>query len=264
MSFILFDTKLIYFKVSGQGPSIVLLHGFTESQKIWDHYVRALSKDFRVITIDLPGHGKSESIAAVHTMELQADLVYAILRKAGVKKCIMTGHSMGGYVTLAFARRYPGKLKGICIFHSHCFADSPEDVENRNRTIELVRKDKFRFLRNFITNLFPPEVKRKYAKEINQLVEEAENMPKESIIAALEGMKIRTDQSSFLADTKLPVLFILGLKDSKAVIPRLWEMISLPSHSESLILKDTGHMGYIESPDETLEAIRHFSMRHCS
>jgi pimeloyl-ACP methyl ester carboxylesterase len=77
-------------------------------------------------------------------------------------------------------------------------------------------------------------------------------------------MKIRTDQSSFLAETKLPVLFILGLKDSKTVIPRLWEMISLPSHSESLILRHTGHMGYIESPDETLEAIRHFSMRHCS
>jgi pimeloyl-ACP methyl ester carboxylesterase len=189
-------------------------------------------------------------------------VVHAVLKKAGVKKCIMTGHSMGGYVTLAYAGKYPGKLKGFCIFHSHCFADSAEDRENRDRVIEVVRHDKFRFIVNFIPNLFPEEVQNKFEKEIDGLVKEAERMPKEGIIAALEGMKIRSDQSSFLATTKLPVLFILGLRDSKAPVPKLWEMITFPVHSESLILRDVGHMGYIESPKETLQAIRHFALNH--
>lgn len=146
----------------------------------------------------------------------------------------------------------------FCIFHSHCFADSPEDREIRNRTIELVRNDKFGFITNFIPNLFPEEVQDKFAKEIDVLIKEAEKMSKEGIIAALEGMRMRNDQTSLLATTKLPVLFILGLKDSKAPITKLWEMISLPAHSESLILRDVGHMGYIESPKVTLNAIRQF------
>ena len=87
-------------------------------------------------------------------------------------------------------------------------------------------------------------------------------MTKEGIIAALEGMMVRNDQSGFLKKTKLPVLFILGLKDSKAPLPRLWEMVSLPLNSETLILRDSGHMGYIENPKETLEAIRHFAQKY--
>jgi pimeloyl-ACP methyl ester carboxylesterase len=261
MPYIIFKKKRIFYKDSGQGQTIVFLHGFTESQKIWKHFTKVLSDEFRVITIDLPGHGSSECIAEVHTMELQAEVVHTVLKSTGVTKCIMIGHSMGGYVTLAYARKYPKKLKGICIFHSHCFADSPDDREIRNRTIELVRNDKFGFITKFIPGLFPQEVHEKFAKKIANLVKDAEKMPKEGVIAALEGMRIRNDQTSFLATTKLPVLFILGLKDSKATIPRLWEMISLPAHSESLILRDVGHMGYIESPKVTLNAIRQFARK---
>jgi pimeloyl-ACP methyl ester carboxylesterase len=261
MPVIQFNAKKIFFTDKGKGKPIVLIHGFTESSKIWKNFSAKLTKDFRVISIDLPGHGKSECVAEIHTMELLAEVVHAVLKKAVIKKCIMIGHSMGGYVTLAFARKYPEKLKGFCIFHSHCFADSPEDRENRNRTIEMVRNDKFRFITNFIPNLFPEEVQKKFAKEIDELVEEAEKMSKEGIIAALEGMKLRMDQASLLTNTKLPVLFILGLKDSKAPIQKLWEMISLPAHSESLILRDVGHMGYIEAPNECLKAISHFSKK---
>jgi len=258
MPYIVFKEKRIFYKDAGQGQTIVLLHGFTESLKIWKDFVKVLSKEFRVITIDLPGHGESECVADLHTMELQAEVVQSVLKKTGIRKCVMIGHSMGGYVTLAYARKYPGKLKGFCIFHSHCFADSPEDREIRNRTIEVVRNDKFGFIAKFIPGLFPEEVQEKFAKKIGDLVKESEKMPKKGIIAALEGMKLRNDQTSLLSTTKLPVLFILGLKDSKAPISKLWEMISLPAHSESLILRDVGHMGYIESPKTTLNAIRQF------
>ena len=261
MSFICFNGKKIHFLDKGQGNVIVLLHGFTESQKIWNHFVKVLSKEFRVITIDLPGHGKSECVADIHAMELQAKVVHAVLKAARIKKCLMVGHSMGGYVILAFAREYPSYLKGFCIFHSYSFADSDEDREIKSRTIDLVRHDKFGFVAAFIPNLFPQEVQKKFSKKIDELVTEACKMQKEGIIAALEGMKVRRDQAALLSSTKLPVLFILGLKDLKAPVSRLWEMISLPHHSESLILRDAGHMGYIEDPNATLEAVRQFAWK---
>ncbi len=254
-----FQKKTISYTDEGSGKVIVLLHGFTESSKIWTNFSTQLSKKYRVMTIDLPGHGKSGRIEKTHTMEMMADVVQSVLKKAGIGKCLMIGHSMGGYVTLAFAQKYPKMLKGFGLFHSHCFADSPEDVINRNRTIAIVEKDKFCFVAQFIPGLFPPEVHEKFSGQIERLVQRASKMEKESVIAALEGMKIRKDQTELLKETSLPVLFILGLKDSKAPVAKLWEMISLPAKSQALILKNCGHMGYIESPDDCLGAIQGFA-----
>ena len=261
MPFHQFNTKQIYYTETGSGLAIVLLHGFTESSKIWNRFVQLFSKEFRVITIDLPGHGQSEIVAPVHTMELMADVVNEVLMHLNVSICLMVGHSMGGYTTLAFGKKYGEKLKGFVIFHSHCFPDSLQDRELRDRTIKIVNEDKFGFLSFFIPGLFPANVQEKFLSEIDHLIKDAEGMSKEAVVAAIEGMKIRPDQSGFLQSTPLPVLFILGLNDSKAPIQKLWDMISLPAHSESLILRDIGHMGYIEAPEETYEAIRHFAMK---
>jgi pimeloyl-ACP methyl ester carboxylesterase len=261
MKTIIFKDKKISFAESGKGKTIVLLHGFAESSKIWDSFRDELSEFFRVIVIDLAGHGKSESLEPVHSMELQADVVYEVLKQRKVKKCFMVGHSMGGYVTLAFASKYPEMLKGICLFHSHPYPDSIEDRKNRIRTIKLVEQDKFGFVANFIPSLFPQGSRRKFSKEIKKLVERAKEFPKEGIIAALEGMKIRKNQLALLRSINVPVLFILGLKDSKAPLDRLWKMVSHPRQSECLILRNVGHMGYIEAPEETLSTIKAFAKR---
>ena len=261
MKSIVFRKKKISFTDKGKGKVIVLLHGFTEDLHMWDRFASKLAKKFRVICIDLPGHGASECIAPVHSMDLQAEIVRSVLKERKVGKCVMIGHSMGGYVTLAFAEKYKEMLNGICLFHSHAFPDSPQDRENRDRVIAIVEKDKFGFVTQFITGLFPSEVQLKYKKDIQKLIERARKFPKEGIIAALEGMKIRPDRTPLLKKTKLPVLFIIGMKDSKAPLPNLWEMISLPAISESLILKNCGHMGYIEAPEETLNSIWSFAWK---
>lgn len=251
--------RTIAYSEEGEGKVIVLLHGFTESSKMWNHFSRQLSDKYRVITIDLPGHGKSSRFARVHTMEAMADVVYGILKKAGVSRCLVIGHSMGGYVTLSLAKKYPALLKGFGLFHSHCFADSPEEIKNRDRVIAVVEKDKFGFMAQFIPGLFPPEVHNKFAGQIEKLVQRASKMEKESVIAAIEGMKARKDHTATLKETILPVLFILGQKDSKAPVSRFWEMISLPAVSQTLLLKSTGHMGMFEAPGECLGAIRGFA-----
>jgi len=261
MASLLYNRKKIHFTDKGKGDVLVFLHGFLESGKIWKSFSKKLSDDFRVITIDLAGHGESENVEEVHSMELQADVVFRVLEDCGVRKCMMTGHSMGGYVTLAFAEKHPEMLKGICIFHSHIFADSEQERENRDRMIRVVEENKFGYVVQFIRSLFPEDVREKCAPEIEQLIDRANGMKKEGIIAALRGMKIRKDQSELLSSLQIPVLFILGLKDSKAPLSRLWEMISLPVHSESLIMKGTGHMGYIEESEKTLAAIREFARK---
>jgi pimeloyl-ACP methyl ester carboxylesterase len=261
MKILTFKDKKISFSESGKGKTIVLLHGFAESSKVWDSFRDQLSEFFRVIVIDLAGHGKSESLEPVHSMELQADVVYEVLKQCKVKKCIMVGHSMGGYITLAFASKYPDMLKGLCLFHSHPYPDSVEDRKNRSRTIKLVEQDKFGFVANFIPDLFPQGSRRKFSKEIKKLVERAKEIPKEGIIAALEGMKIRKNQSTLLKSINVPVLFIIGLKDPKAPLTRLWKMVSMPHQSECLILRNVGHMGYIEAPEEILSMIKGFARK---
>lgn len=259
MSFFKFQKKNINFTDEGKGKAIVLLHGFTESSKIWTGFALKLVKKYRVITIDLPGHGKSDCIGSIHSMELMADVVFMLLKKLRVGKCLMVGHSMGGYVTLAFAEKYPQLLRGFSLFHSHCFADTSAEQENRNRTIGIVNQDKFSYVAQFIPSLFPVEVHKKFSKQIQQLIQRASKMPKEGVMAALEGMKTRKDQTALLKTTKLPILFIIGLKDSRAPITRIWEMISMAAVSEILILRDCGHMGYIEAPENTYEAIAGFA-----
>jgi pimeloyl-ACP methyl ester carboxylesterase len=259
MATIKFKKKNINYTDTGKGKVIVLLHGFTESLAIWKHFATQLSVKYRVVTIDLPGHGKSESVEGVHSMELMAEVVYTLLRKLRVGKCLMIGHSMGGYVTLSFAAAHPEMLKGFGLFHSHCYADSPQEQENRTRTISIVNQDKFSFIAQFIPGLFPLEVHEKYAKEIQKLVQRAAKMHKDGVIAALLGMKGRKEMGALLRTTPLPVLFILGLKDPRAPVSRLWEMISMPAVSHTLLLRDNGHMGYIEAPEETLGAIQAFA-----
>ena len=125
-NFIQFKGAKIHFTDTRKGRCIVLLHGFLESMEIWNEYVKLLSKRYRVICIDLPGHGKSENIGYVHTMELMADCVKEVLYSLQITKCVMIGHSMGGYVTLAFAEKHERNLRGFALFHSHAAPDSEE------------------------------------------------------------------------------------------------------------------------------------------
>jgi pimeloyl-ACP methyl ester carboxylesterase len=256
-----FLERTVNFKVHGKGRCLVLLHGFIESLDIWGDFSIELSAEFKILAIDLPGHGGTEQFGDVHTMELMADTVKAVLEHLKIQECVMIGHSMGGYVTMEFASKYPEYLKGIGLFHSSVFADRPEAKQNRERTIEIIKSDKQGFIRNFIPDLFAPSNRTKYASEINGLKEGALTISKSSIIAALAGMKERKDHQRTISILDVPVLFIAGKEDQRIPISKVIEMISLPKHCDILILSNVGHMGYIEAKDETLEKCRYFARK---
>ncbi len=257
-----FRDKNIYYKVLGKGKCLVLLHGFLESIDIWNALADKLSGELKILTIDLPGHGGTEQFGEVHTMELMADTVKAVLDHLNIQECVMIGHSMGGYVTMEFASKYPEYLKGLGLFHSTAYADSPEARQNRERTIELVKNDRQGFIQSFIPDLFAPKNRAKYIAEINILKEEASKISKSSIIAALAGMKERRDHQRTISIMDVPVLIIAGKEDQRIPVSKVIEMIALPKHCDVLILGNVGHMGYIEAKEETLEKCRYF-IRKC-
>lgn len=259
--YILYKGKKIYFRDRGSGKVIVLLHGFLENMNMWDYFVRKLSAHYRVITIDLPGFGKSDSLGRVHLMEQMASVVNKVMKSREVKKCFMLGHSMGGYVTLAFASKFPGKLQGFGLLHSHAMADTPEAMVNRNRAIDLVLSNKGHFIFNFFPELFAPENVDKYHKEIQKLYDDAIKTSPKAIVAALEGMKCRLDKLDVLERSKIPVLFILGEKDNRIPLQSTIEQATLPETNEVLVLDHVGHMGHIEARKKVLKTIDSFARK---
>jgi pimeloyl-ACP methyl ester carboxylesterase len=251
--------KKIHYSAKGEGNAIVLLHGFTETLNIWNEFSDRLSQSFRVICIDLPGHGLSECIADTHSMDLMADCVKKVLAHLGINELVLAGHSMGGYVSLALTEKYPEMIKGLCLFHSTAYADSDETRENRRRTNEFIRKNHFHFLCDFIPSLFTEPNQEKYKEEIKKLIHVAKQMSAEAVIAANSGMGARPDRTDVLKNSKFPVIIIAGKQDSRMPFEKALEQIAMPNDCVALVMGDVAHMGYLEAKEKTFYALKTFA-----
>ncbi len=250
------------YRITGQGSGLVFLHGFLEDYTIWNDFADRLSDRFNVIQVDLPGFGKSEVIDDVHTMTLMATAVKHVMDHENMDQCIMTGHSMGGYVTLAFAELFPETLKGLVLFHSHAAADDEQGKQNRNRTIEIVKKDHKNFIISFIPLLFAVENVERFSKEVKLLQKLAIKTSSEAVVAALAGMRDRADRRELLSKLDIPVLFIIGKQDSRISLDTILPQLSLPKNCEAIILDNVGHMGFIEAEGITYASLEHFIERN--
>jgi pimeloyl-ACP methyl ester carboxylesterase len=252
-----FRKARIRYSDQGKGRTIVLLHGFPENLQIWEEFSAALSKSFRVIAIDLPGLGESENIGYVHTMELMAQCVHTVMLQLKLRRYVVVGHSMGGYVALAFAELFPDNLRGLCLFHSSAYADSDEKKIDRDRASEAAKKHTSQFLKTFAANLFsdPDD------PNIKKLQQITAGTSARGVVAALQGMKMRQSREVILKFAEYPVLFILGKKDKIIDWKNMQSQIEIPPHKEVLSLENAGHMGFYEAPKETLKAIRRFTYK---
>jgi len=252
------DTHL-HFRDTGKGNVIVFLHGFTENLDIWKPFTAGLKDYFRVVAVDLPGHGLSPFSPGHLSMEAMAVGVKSVLETLNISSCVLVGHSMGGYVALAFAEACPERVKGLVLFHSHAAADTLHFRQNRDRTIAMVKEDHAGFIRRFIPELFAPENVPLYQDEILAMSKAASVMSPLALTGSLEGIRDRGDHRAFLSATAIPVLFIAGKKDLKVPFSFVMEQLQLPRHAEALILGRVGHMGFIEAARETLATIRCFA-----
>ncbi len=234
----------------GEGTCIVLLHGYLERGKIWQAFTNLFPKGFRFIVPDLPGHGASGSWGRVHTMDELASAVKAILEAEGIAKVFLAGHSMGGYVCMAFADLFPDRLLGYALVHSTPFADTEEKRENREREISLVLCGKKRqiVLVN-IPKAFASENLDRMSTQVESLKQMALKSPDKGMIALLNGMKERPDRTDVLKNPDLPLLLIGGMKDNYIPVEVFKKLASLAPHARALHLEESGHMGFMEEPE---------------
>jgi len=245
----------LFYTDEGKGSAIVLLHGFLENASMWNEITPTLTKKNRVICIDLLGHGNTGCLGYVHSMELMAEAVAAILKHLKIRRSTFVGHSMGGYVALAFAEENPDALKGLCLVNSTASADTAEKKKNRDRAILAVKQNHKTFIRMAIVNLFRPKNRKLFSSKIKQIKKEAQNTPLQGIVAALEGMKIRNDREALLHFTPFKKMMIAGKKDPVLNLDLLIEQTE--NTEVELITFPDGHMSHIENRDAlTLEIMR--------
>lgn len=249
------NTKIAYSE-TGKGTTVVLLHGFLENSTMWNWHIEALSKRNRVVCIDLLGHGQTDCLGYVHSMEDQADMVHHVLHELKIRKAILMGHSMGGYVALAFAELYPEMMKGLVLLNSTSRADSEERKINRDRAVLAVKQNYTAFIRMSIANLFSEENRERLIPEIELVRNEALKTPLQGIVAALEGMKIRKDREVILHFATYPMLLILGKKDP--VLNYDENASQIENTKVELVTFDDGHMSHIENREKLTSALIQF------
>jgi pimeloyl-ACP methyl ester carboxylesterase len=257
-----FKKATVSFSDYGKGRTIVLLHGFLGSKEIWQKTTDNLAKSYRVIAIDLPGHGQSECLGYIHQMELMADCVRKLLDSLRLKKYVLIGHSMGGYVALAFAELFPDSLKGMALINSTALADSLEKKKDRERAIKLVKSDKRVYTKNTIKNLFANRNLKYLKDEITFATKIALNTSKQGAVAALEGMKDRPNRDIILGMVEYPVLMIISELDNILPYSSLLEQAHTLRNKHVCYLEYDGHMSFLENPREVNKSIRKF-LRKC-
>jgi pimeloyl-ACP methyl ester carboxylesterase len=245
------ETNISY-HVYGKGEPVVLIHGFAEDHTIWNEQIASLKNDYLVIVPDLPGSGKSEILQKEKvTIEDFATVIHEILQVEGIQKCVMLGHSLGGYITLAFATLFSEKLRGFGLVHSTAFADNEEKKQVRGKAIKFIEEHgAFSFLKSTTPNLFSQKFKNKQPEKISELIEKGHSFSDQVLIQYYATMMERPDHCALLKTCNMPALFIIGTEDTATPLQDLLKQVHLPKTAYIHILQDVGHMSMLEAPEQ--------------
>lgn len=248
--------------LKGKGSTVVLIHGFCEDSSLWNDYAEGLSTSYQVVCPDLPGFGNSApEFAEAVTMEYYAKRVHELLDTllTAEEEVTMIGHSLGGYVALAFAELYPERINGIGLFHSTAYADSDEKKESRDKVAAYIQeKGVAAFTDHFIEPLFYVANRERLVTEIEGLKKRAALSSKEGVVAATLGMKERVERIDVLKQLTCPVLFIVGKNDTAVPIDKSLEQSCLPSQSLVYLMDKVGHMGMLEEKKKCYTILQAF------
>jgi pimeloyl-ACP methyl ester carboxylesterase len=244
----------ISYKESGNGPPLVLIHAFPTDQRLWEPQQNELQKHFRVITLDLWGFGKSSAAnGQAITMTDYADEVKQLLNQLHIKKAIIGGESMGGYIALAFYQKYPHDVSGLILSDTQSIADSAEAKTKREATAQTVLADGTNQLINgFMPKAFTSKAsdqKKNFLKNI------LEAQSPTAVASALRGMALRTDTSHLLSTTHIPILIITGKEDTLISPEQSQTMHQLAKNSQLVVIDHAAHLSNVEQPEQWNKAV---------
>jgi pimeloyl-ACP methyl ester carboxylesterase len=285
---LLYQNKKIFYRIIGSGKHVMLIHGFGEDGNIWNSQSEYLKDKFKLIIPDLPGSGKSEMIDDM-SMEGMAEVIKSILdteaspnpsqggalessklsgslliSESKVPPCggfrgVLIGHSMGGYILLAFAEKYGNHLNAFGLFHSTAYADSEEKKAARRKGIDFINQHgAFEFLKTATPNLFSQKTKDERPELISELIAGLDNFSPAALVSYYEAMMQRPDRTDILQKATVPVLFIMGKYDNAIPLEDGLQQCHLPEKSYIYVLRNSGHMGMLEEKDKCNEILDKF------
>lgn len=257
---------LLNYKVYGKGRPVVLLHGYGEDSQIWENQIEYLANHCLLIVPDLPGSGKStitdqgmEEWLPNMGIESMAQCINEILIAEKIAACIMLGHSMGGYISLAFAQLYPSKLLALGLVHSTAYADSNEKKIVRQKSIQFLEENGgYTFFKTSMPNLFGKKFKATQATVIDQLVEQSKAFETRVLVAYTSAMMERTNKTAVLESALFPILFVAGPEDIAAPLTDIQAQATVPIKSYLEVIEGVGHMGMLEAPKEMNQHLSRF------
>lgn len=249
----------LYYRVEGTGEPVLLVHGFGEDGAVWDGIISALENKYRFIVPDLMGSGRSTGNTDGISMESMAEQLRLVLSNESIDRCKMIGHSMGGYITLAYAEKYSEMLVSFGLFHSTAYADSDEKKEARKKNIDFIQKNgSAKFIQQTTPNLFAEETRNNKPELISETVARYSHLSPASLADYTRAMMNRPDRISVLEKFKKPVLFIMGEYDTAVPLEQGLKQCSIPEFSYIYICTRSGHMGMLEEPEFCVKAIDTF------
>ncbi len=251
----IFNFKNIIYSKVGTGPHLCFLHGFCEDSTIWQSLADTLSQDYTVISIDLPGFGRSSDLS-FGTLDEVATQINKLLKAEDIESCILLGHSMGGYIAAAYAALFPSELKALALVHSTTLADSPSKVVNRQKSIDFIAKNGSQeFFRLFIPGLVALEHRGRLREQLIALVNQTSDR---SILAGLNAMKERPSHLETIAQLDKPILFMKGEEDTHYSAEEIYTQAAAAPKCQLSVLQGTGHLSMLENPEKCLVEVQRF------
>jgi pimeloyl-ACP methyl ester carboxylesterase len=238
-------------------PTIVFLHGFAESREVWTDFTRHFPDGYRLLMPNLPGHGTNRATVPDFSMEAQARHIISYLNQKGCPEpALFVCHSMGGYVALALAERYPDRVAGLAFINSTALPDTDEKRQNREKNIGFVERHGVdKFMESFVRPLFAPANRERLTDARALLEEIGKATPDSTITGALRGMAARPDRTAVLRTARYPVLFVAGKHDVAVPLADSLSQAALPPVASALFLEGSGHLAYLEQPEATRRAV---------
>lgn len=239
------------YTLRGHGTPLVLIHGYPLDHSIWDETASLLENEFQLILPDVRGFGESTTVRSMYTLADIARDVAALLDHLKIEKTALVGHSMGGYISLAFASLFSKRVTGLGLVSSQAVADAPERKEGRYKTALEVEQQGVSLVASTMTDKLTPSSQ--VRDVIRPLIEKQSAV---GVAGALRAMAEREDLSSLLSAADIPVVLIHGDADELIPITRAHEIKSIVPAAHLYILPGVGHMPMMESPSQTAEALR--------
>ncbi len=231
--------------------TLVLLHGHGMNETLWDEVAPLLDDQYTLVKPNV------SLLTNCRTVEAYADELHRLLTASSITTCTLIGHSMGGYISLAFAEKYPDMLEGFGLFHSSALADDKAKKQQRTQLAQLLRTHGTEaFIRRTLPNLFGARFKELSPDKVQPYIQQYSKLPAEALAVGMEAMRDRSDRTCVLAALACPILFLIGMDDQAVPFEKSIEQVHYPRKSYPFVLAEAGHLGMVERPDASARIIR--------